>query len=266
MADFNNKRNPDPIFGGSSGSDLEYPHWISNAGQSGFPPAGFMIFQFKRRGKWSSTSSTVSTVTLFMPEQFQAPINVMWEKKDTGISDSTIGQAARVGVDKLIANSGVTEGMTQLSQKKFGSSASAEDMANFKVGRHTNPNFKVMFKGVDFRTFSFEFKFTPQSIDDCRIVDTIIKQFRKAALPDNNDSGDEYLSYPDEVVIEYYWNGQKNEWLHSFKPAIITGLNVDYTSGGRFIAMNNGFPAETKLSLQFQETDILVRGDIDKGY
>lgn len=247
-------------------SNLEYPRWISNSGSGKFPPAGFMIFTFQRRNRWDTTSSLRSTVTLFMPEQFQAPIKVLWEQKDTGVGlqsvQSAIGTVAQQQLDK----SGLTQGATGLSQKLTGSGASMEDVAAFERGSHQNPNFKVMFKGVDFRTFSFEFKFTPQSNSDCSIVDEIIKVFRTAALPDNSSSGDATLNYPDEVVIEYYWNGQKNEWLHDFKPAVITGLNVDYTAGGRFIAMNNGFPAETKLSLQFQETDVLVRGDIDRGF
>lgn len=267
MADYTNDTNAKPIASGEvEGGNLEYPKWISNAGLDGFPPAGFMMFTFKKRGKWDEKSTTRATATLFMPEQFSAPINVMWEKKDTGTSLSGVMDTLGTGWTKFKNNLGLSQGATMLSQKAFGSSANADDIAGFTTGQHQNPNFKVMFKGVDFRTFSFDFKFTPQSESDCAIVDQIIKEFRKAALPDNTSSGDPYLQYPDEVTIEYFWNGQKNKWLNGFKPAIITGINVDYTSGGQFIAMKNGFPAETKLTLTFQETDILVREDVNRGY
>lgn len=266
MVDYTNKRNVTDVVGQEAGGNFEYPKWISSAGTGKFPPAGFMMFTFKKPDRWEHDSTTRSTVTLFMPEQFSAPVNVMWDKKSIGMAQSSVMDNIGAGAQKFWNNAGITQGATMMNQKLFGSTASADDMQQFQSGEHRNPNFKVMFNGVDFRTFSFDFKFTPQNEADCVIVDNIIKEFRKAALPATHADNASYLIYPDEVLIEYFWNGQKNEWLHNFKPAIITGINVDYTSGGQFIAMKNGFPAETKLSLQFQETDILVREDVLKGY
>lgn len=59
----------------------------------------------------------------------------------------------------------------------------ASDLVQLNQGVMANPYLAQIFRGVNFRNFSFSFRLVPLSEDDCDIILDIIKTFRKHALP-----------------------------------------------------------------------------------
>jgi hypothetical protein len=164
------------------------------------------------------------------------------------------------------------------------STGKAEAMVQGVTKKVLNPYMTMTFRGVNFRTFSFEFHFTPKNEKESEEIYDIIKEFRKAQHPMTENAF--FQGYPKEIEITYihslsYGNSKNfrnksgkesamragpNKWLNKFKKCIINDVSVNYTSAGFYAPMRNGFPAQTSLHLSFTENELLNRCDIDEGY
>lgn len=236
-------------------------------------------------------------VDLYMPESVQNPSTVRWDTENFGFVGAEIaarmgkvnqqGLAAYQEIGSLGYNAGTAEQAGALLKARglanigsaaaslMGGSVSADGLMGEVAGKIPNPFLTMVFKGLDFRTFSFVFKFYPFSEDECDVIYDIIKVFRKNALP-YKDSGGAFLGYPMECDITYKWKGgpstknrdgtnnpNNNPWLHRFKPAHCVAIDVDYTSSGMFSIMRNGFPSEITMATKWSERELVTREDVE---
>lgn len=218
-------------------------------------------------------------IDLYMPETVENPSTVRWDTENFGFVGAAIaermgnvrggnlmpstsdltGLATRGGELALargLANTG------SFAASLMGGSVTAEGLMGEVAGKIPNPFLTMVFKGLDFRTFSFVFKFYPFSEDDCNLIYDIIKTFRKNIVP-AKDAGGAFLKYPMECDITYKWMGKNNPWLHRFKPAHCTAFDVNYTSTGMFSVMRNGFPSEITVSTKWSERELVTREYIE---
>ncbi len=225
-------------------------------------------------------SFPVSSILLFMPERVANANNIDWgpenlmdaagdvlgAMKDLGAA----GIAGKIGkitnsIDRGRARSkfDITSGIVS---RLF--SPAMKNAASYASGLIVNPYQRMIFKGVNLRIFEFDFKLFPHSKQDVDAIDAIIKEFKRSSVPPGtgDDWGEVMLKYPMEFDIEYIFEGTSNEHLHKIKRCVLTSINTDYTAAGQWAMMRNGAPAETILSLKFQETSIVLRNDVDKGY
>lgn len=238
-----------------------------------------ILFKFFERG--SSTSSSESDeVHLYMPESAQNPSTVSWDTEKLGMVGNYIaanGRSMVDGMDSFKARLGQVysaENIGDMAQYAFyqsvaqfgsktvammGGNASAEGLMGTVTGKIPNPYLTMVFRGVDFRSFSFVFKFTPYSEKDCDTIDAIIKTFRRNALPEKDGF---LFSYPKECEISYHWKGQENKFMHRFKRAVCTALDIDYTGTGMFSTMRNGFPSTIIMSTKWSELEVVTSEDI----
>lgn len=183
--------------------------------------------------------------------------------------NSSIGQTAlnfvkRAAVDK---GSQVAGTLFKLNNAD-GSTLNQSTILGAGLGISKNPYLTAVFKGVDFRTFEFSFRFFPHSKEEVDVINNIVKSFRKAALPSYNQniSGDQILDYPMDFDIAYMWQNKKNEYIHQFKPSILTALDINFTGNGQWTSMPNGMPASIIINMRFSETKIVVKSDVDEGF
>lgn len=220
------------------------------------------------------------TIQLYMPEQASQPATVNWETERFGLIGHTVATAARTGMDQgrvdAAVNSAMSnvDGMADVAATRalakgtsrlasiLGGQVTEEGLIGEVTGKIPNPYLTYIFRGVDFRTFTFVFKFYPYREQDCEVIDEIIRIMRANSLP-HYKSGDAFLGYPCECDISYKWRGKDNIWLHKFKPAVCTGIDVDYTSQGMFSVMRNGFPSEITMSTKWSEIEIVTREDVE---
>ena len=132
-------------------------------------------------------------IALYMPEAVNTTYGLDWQ-----MSDDMVGVALLEDVFKLIranqtgantegilgsiaeqvalqAAPGTVDAISSLVGVNFGGQAALENLTK-KV---RNPHIAFLFKGVNQRTFSFEFNFTPQNLREVEEVHNIIKVFKK---------------------------------------------------------------------------------------
>lgn len=269
---------------------LKYPINILDQTENAFQAdvsASSVKFTIYERGD-STSDSQIESIYMHMPLTFENPMKVDWESKPIGLLGQSVQTAGAI-TDNIAATTkayaggyagrmkqtvlgGVAGAANSLS---FGDTAvSGQDVVEYHSGKIINPYMKMLFKGLDFRSFSMVFNFLPKNEAESNEIYEIIKAFRKAALPEN---GGGFMTYPREVEIEYLNslgdsandsgnNDGANKWLNKFKRCVITDLNVNYTGAGFYNSMRDGFPAQTMLKLTFTENELVFRRDVDEGY
>lgn len=237
---------------------LQYPHHIGEGIYKSY--VKFTIFD-----RFNSKNSThYGNILLYMPEQVAQPSTVSWDSAPLGLVGDTMvnGGDAQRALDMVKKTmTGAFYSLASKGASQVGGNITAEDLQGAMANKVSNPYLAILFKGIDFRTFQFSFKFVPHSEEECKTIYAIIQEFRKAALPEKLDNGS-YLGYPRELEVCYMHNGQANKWLHKFKRCIIKEIDINYTGSGQWTVLRNGFPAETVLNMTFTEREIVTRNDV----
>lgn len=135
------------------------------------------------------------------------------------------------------------------------------------VGLAQNPQIEILFDSPDNREFQFDFKFTPKNRKEAEQVLNIIKALRFHAAPElvEGAGGGRFFVPPSEFEIGYYFNGEPNKALHKFSTCVLTGIDVNYTSGA-FASYEDGVPVEIAMQLQFMEVEIIHKRLIEEGF
>lgn len=158
---------------------------------------------------------------------------------------------------------------------KFGGNALGLDTATVGdlllrgQGLALNPQLQVLFTGVGFRTFQFDFTFTPYSREESETVKKIIKAFKMAAAPRIQEAAifgqGLFYEVPDRFKINFMYDGKENTNVNKIAECVLENVNVDYAPNG-WVAFEGGAPVQTKLTLQFKEIEIIDKTRIDEDY
>lgn len=211
-----------------------------------------------------------------MPEDLSIPTTTKWgADQNLGVTGAGLkalrggGAGAGEALGAAIGHGGAAaiSALAEYGARTFGipySQDSANAAVSVATGSVLNPYLTAVFDGVDFRNFAFRFKFSPFNEGECDEINTIINEFRKAALPSSSGLGT--LNYPDEFEIEYQFNGKNHPFLHKFRRSVLTDIDVQYGAGDQWSQHRNGMPTMINLSMKFKEIDIVLRDDIDRGF
>jgi len=138
------------------------------------------------------------------------------------------------------------------------------------IGQAVNPQLQVLFKGIGFRTFQFDFTMTPYSAEEAKMIKNIIYEFKYASAPEINRNGvfgtqGMFFKVPDMFDIQFYYDGKENRNVHRITRCVLENVSVDYAPIG-WATYDGGEPVQTKLSLQFKEIEIVDKTRIKDGY
>ena len=143
---------------------------------------------------------------------------------------SPIEVANKVGNDPFLRTI-----LANIAQNRLGTS-NLPELAAKQVGQAINPQLQVLFKGVGFRTFQFDFVLTPYSQSESDEIQKIIKEFKLAAAPRIKTTSffDEgmFLEVPDLFEIEFFYKGKANDKVHKIGRCVLENINVDYAISG----------------------------------
>jgi hypothetical protein len=129
----------------------------------------------------------------------------------------------------------------------------------------TNPFRETLFESVDYRSFSFRYRFFPKNSSESKKIRDIIKVFKVHMHPEITAEKLFYI-YPSEFDIQYFYKDKENDYLHKFTRCALTDMAVDY-GGEQFSTFQDGAPVEVGLTLTFTELENLTSQSIDKyGY
>ena len=174
-------------------------------------------------------------------------------------------------------------------------------IAKNALGVYTNPQIQLIYRGIGLREFTLEFVFTPKSPQEAKTTKDIIDTFTFYSVPGLGSASiqgqpGQYLTPPQLFKIKFVFlggnglsstignvfssalsnlglgslitsnptstitNGQAAKVM-SIQECVLESVNVDYAPNG-WSAFNDGYPVQTKLSLQFKETQILTKDKI----
>jgi hypothetical protein len=237
-------------------------------------------FQFYERKDKANADELSTSINLPMPDDVRNPSTINW---DNGTDFGMMGDALVKGLKNIQAGEGsvgglkeqlggMTErvkslafytGVANLNSKAMlgGENLSANDFMGAVSSKMPNPYKTMLFRGVDFRKFTFVFNFVPFSEDDCQTIYKIIEKFRYHSYP-AFATQKMFFTYPDECEISYMWESGHNKWLNNFKRAVCTSVDVDYAPNGQWTSLRNGFPSMIRLTTSWTEVKVLTKEDI----
>jgi len=143
-----------------------------------------------------------------------------------------------------------------------------------KISNRAMNNFlETTFTGVDFRKFSYSWKFAPKNVDEVFMVERIIRLFKFHMLPElpNDDQYGRYYTVPSEFDIFYMFRGDENTWMNKIQTSVLVNMEVNYSPNQyntfRPIEGRNGAPpTEIDMKLDFMETKIITKADVKDGF
>jgi hypothetical protein len=145
-----------------------------------------------------------------------------------------------------------------------------KDIALQAGGYAMNPQLQVLFRGIGFRQFQFDFVLTPYSQEESETIKRIIEKFKMASAPEISPNGvfsqGLFMKVPDYFDIKFLYKGIENLNVNKIGESVLTNVNVDYAGAGTWATHNDGSPVQIKLTLQFTETVIIDKNKIKEGY
>lgn len=162
------------------------------------------------------------------------------------------------------------KGTAAIMSKKGLQTEGLDDLALRSQGFAYNPQTQLIFKGVELRTFQFDFTLTPYSQQEAEDIKQIVKLFKLAGSPAIRQDGIAgldglFFDVPDPFEIFFFHNGKVNDKVHRLGRCVLMNVNVDYAPMG-WVTFGDGHPVQTKLTLQFRETEIVDRAKIQENY
>ena len=244
-------------------------------------PTGF-------QAEFKTTSRITDSVALYLPANVSDNTAATYEGMETGIAGLiAAGGGAFVrnmrNNDYEAAARSLISGTTAIAGEtvkrlvgEIGSLATGTDeetirgLAAKAFGTAENPFIEMLFKQMNLREFSYEFTFSPRNQKEAEEVQAIIKLFRFHMAPELMGNNKRYLRLPSTFDIHYMYqhsleSGHENNFYSKIATCVLSGVNVDYTPGG-VKSFQDGSPTQITMGLSFQETELLTKDMINKGY
>jgi hypothetical protein len=208
-----------------------------------------------------------TAIALHIPNDLSISYGVQWSEEDTAAL--AMGGAASEEVIKAITTGGKNSDVTGVGAAILAnlalSKAPNAGANSAATGLAANPKKEQVFKGVDFRTFSFDYKFFPRNSTESQYVLNIIQEFKYHMHPEFKDTNNFLYIYPSEFDIMYYQNGTENLNLHRHTSAVLTHMSVNYTPNGMFNTFADGMPTQIDVKLDFRELALLTKDKVKAG-
>ena len=188
-------------------------------------------------------------IALYMPETLSFDYNAQYNEMrllEAAASLPLVGKIAS-GIESILDNK------------------AAKVLMN-RAGYIFNPQQQLLFEGIEFRNFQMSFTFSPVSREESKTIGDIIKTFRKYTAPEIiKESGGMFFRPPAVFDIEFQYDGKRNVNINKLKTCVIKNIDVNYAPNG-WAAHVDGSPVQSTMTLTFQETGLVDRNDIEKGY
>jgi len=179
---------------------------------------------------------------------------------------STLGTAAK----DLVAEVGLNLGSEFIGTLAGVDPEGLKGFAKKAFGQASNPYMEVLFEGVEMRTFNYNFTFSPRNAAETDDVKKIIQMFRFHMLPQLNGGTSRFMTLPSTFDIHYMYQmgpneARENDYYTKIATCVLKGCDVDYTPGG-VKSFASGAPTQITMNLTFQETEMLTKQHVNRGF
>lgn len=236
----------------------------------------------------SQTSKVIKTIALYMPPSVNATYGASY-------ADSEIGALADIGsqvIESFFASQGDMTTRLQtviddvrgnvkgvLEKATLGAlntiAPGARALAQATTGTVVAPRMELMFERVNRRNFSYNFILIPKSVEEARVIEEIVQEFKLAMHPEFIDATQSFrrMKMPNLIDITFHSHGGHNNFINKISTCYLKSVNVTY-GGDRYTAHEptvgiNGRgspPQRTTIALEFSELGILSKEDIRNGF
>lgn len=145
-------------------------------------------------------------------------------------------------------------------------SMAGKDSISVITGLAVNPKKEQVFRGVDFRTWQFDYQFFPRSKQEYQNIENIIYMFKLHMHPEFKDANNFLYIYPSEFDIVHYNGTDENLHLPRHTSCVLTDLSVNYTPQSQFTSFEGGAPTQINISMVFKELVQMSKERIQEGY
>lgn len=230
--------------------------------------------------------NAANKVTLYLPQAITFADQADYESNVQlgalgGTAEALINRGASAGAalagavregtsvlsDLVTGNSGASGAAARLAVTRianFVPGDTAGNVASSVLRVAVNPNKRTLFRAVNIREFTFQFKMIANSPREAQEIENIIKYFRTELYPSVIE-GAEIVGYnfPNLFDIQMKYNNQLV--ATKIKPSYLRNVTTTYnpSSMGWHI---DGKPSEVDISLSFVEERTLNKADVAGGY
>lgn len=226
-----------------------------------------------------NTKRLASVVSLYMPPDITSIYSADWGPENLGFIGNGVGalQGSMNGTSSfidtakaLVGDLGQSIGRNIANKADQLSGLNLTGATGLKLRAAFNPHAEVLFRGITFRTFQFQFKFTPRSEKEAIAVYNIVSLFKFSQAPEiNSGVTGPYFVYPDVIDVKFFSNGKENDFINKISTCAMINLSVNYTGQGKFTAFRkgemNGIPVETNISFNLLELELIHKGILSNG-
>ena len=262
------------VVGGAIGGKFGADSGPAGAAIGGLTGAAAVTAVGTQTSTFSRTQKRLeAAIAIHVPNQLSVRYGANWESEDTEMfSMVTEGGEALIKAFKSLGPGGATpaQGFEEFAKSAGGIAGSlglkaAPQAVQGLTGLAPNPRKEQFFKGVDFRTFTFQYQFYPKSAEESRNVQNIIYMFKLHMLPEFKDSGNFLYIYPSEFDIAYYHNHEENLNVHRHTSCVLTEMSVQYTPNGQYTTFEDGSPTQINVDLTFKELALVTKETVQEG-
>lgn len=257
--------------GGAIGGSIGFGGGVTGAAKgvalANIPTVGVGVTAKMAASATRSQKRLKTAIALHIPNQLQIRYGMQWSEDDTSIiamagagGEEVIKALSTAGKDSDVTGVGATI-IANLALSKAPNAGAASNA----LGLATNPKKEQVFKGVDFRTFQFDYQFFPRNEPEAKNVLNIIQELKYHMHPEFKDTNNFVYIYPSEFDIFYYQGGKENMNIHRHTSCVLTEMNVNYTPNGTFNTFENGMPTQINVTLNFRELALLTKDKVKDG-
>jgi hypothetical protein len=254
----------------------------------------------------------LGSIYLNMPQAFQLNEEANWGGQELGVmgaktqdiltggnktgmnselaSGTAVGNVGNIvgsaigGIPALMTKMGVSGGLLGAGLGAMAAGSPIQKGVESALKIAENPYMEMMFSGIGFRNFQFDFIFRPKSEKEQKTVHHIIKMFRLNSRPTMTQEGlgTGFMNYPMEFEVEFltrpaekkggfkskvgFDSFTRNTSIPEIKPCVCNSVVTNYTPDNMWSAHDSGRPTAIQLSLGFKETELVMAEDIADGY
>lgn len=224
--------------------------------------------------------------TLYLHQGIIIADNMDYENLNLGIFGGNVEAGLKAGRNALAAGvdgvideaksfaDGITAGVGSQAARIALARAAARgsDGVRGAVGTATrtaiNPHSRTLFRAVNLREFTFNYKLIADSKREADEIKAIIKWFRTNMYPLEEETGEVNLAYryPDRFKITMYYENESQQYATKILPAYLRNFQAAYNTTSMGIH-SDGSPVEVDITMNFSESRALTRKEIaEDGY
>lgn len=213
-----------------------------------------------------------AAIALHTPNQYVARYSANWD--DTSTAAFQLAMRGGEGLVKAVAE-GYNKQAVSNETKQLASDIATTIALNNIAGKEavsavtglaTNPKKEQVFRGVDFRTWNFEYQFFPKTRQEMENVQNIIYLFKLHMHPEYKDANNFLYIYPSEFDIVHYNGTTENINLPKHTSCVLTEMVVNYSPQSQFTSFEYGAPTQINIQLTFKELVQMSKERIMEGY